>query len=73
MSQLRQAYQFIVCSPWVGFFNLIAIMNIIWISALCVCHVYQAVFLALTTNERINLSRYKHFYSKDGSYHNPFR
>lgn len=101
MTQFQLAFDFLSCSPWVGFFTIVAFINIIWISALCVCHIYQvtikyifgfffqfyiieyltnnqnniskAVFLSLTTNERMNVKRYKHFYDKSGKYNNPFK
>ena len=34
---------------------------------------FKSIFLALTTNERLNLERYKFFYDKDGKYHNPYK
>lgn len=64
--------QFMQCSPWVAFFTIIAAFNLFWITCLCICHIYQAVFIGLTTNERMNLNRYTHFSDKEGNYHNPF-
>lgn len=72
ISSFRLFIQFLSCSSWVGFFTIIACLNTFWISCLCVCHIYQSVFIALTTNERLNLERYKHFFDKNGKYHNPF-
>jgi hypothetical protein len=33
----------------------------------------KLIILGLTTNERINIKRYKHFYDKNGKYQNPFK
>lgn len=64
--------QVFLCSPWVTFFTIIAGFNMFWISCLFFCHIYQAVFAALTTNERMNLYRYKHFFDENGKFQNPF-
>lgn len=62
-----------VCSPWVLFILIMAIFHCIWVSCLGVCQLYQVVFLAMTTNERMNAARYRHFQSGGrGIYHSPF-
>ena len=33
----------------------------------------KAVFLSMTTNERMNFYKYKHFQDKNGDYRNPFK
>jgi palmitoyltransferase len=73
MSEIKLVYQFMMCSPWVSFFTLVAGTILFWMFALFVCHFYQAVFVSLTTNERMNMHRYKHFFeSKTGKFANPF-
>lgn len=62
-----------VCSPWVLFILLMALFHCIWVSCLGVCQLYQVVFLAMTTNERMNAARYRHFQSGGrGIYQSPF-
>lgn len=73
MSAVRLCYQFMMCLPWVSFFTLVAGTILFWMGALFVAHFYQAVFAALTTNERMNMHKYKHFYDKNGKYVNPFK
>lgn len=72
MTSFRLFIQFLQCSPWVGMFTIIAFFNSFWISCLAICHIYQSVFIALTTNERMNITRYKHFEDSEGRYRNPF-
>ena len=36
-------------------------VNFPWNLFLTICQVYQVTCLAMTTNERINVARYKHF------------
>lgn len=72
MSYFRQIIQFFKCSTWVSYFTVIALFNIIWIASLCVCHVYQAIYANMTTNERLNFKRYKYFKDSDGNFRNPF-
>jgi palmitoyltransferase ZDHHC13/17 len=38
----------------------------IWVTILTVCQTYQIVCLGMTTNERVNHGRYKHFQVKGG-------
>ena len=40
---------------------LMCLFHCIWVSCLGVCQIYQVIFLAMTTNERMNASRYRHF------------
>lgn len=72
MTSFRLFLQFFNCSPWIGFFTIVAVLNTFWISCLCLCHIYQSIFVALTTNERLNVDRYKHFFDENGKYRNPF-
>jgi len=62
-----------MCSPWVLFILIMALFHCIWVSCLGVCQIYQVVFLAMTTNERMNAARYRHFQSGGrGVYNSPF-
>ena len=49
------------CNAWVAFICANAIFHLSWVSCLTVCQLYQIMWLAVTTNERINMGRYKHF------------
>ncbi|KAF4521454.1 hypothetical protein B566_EDAN001751 [Ephemera danica] len=51
------------CDSWVAWIALNALFHSIWVAILSACQVYQIVCLAMTTNERINAGRYKHFAS----------
>jgi len=50
-----------ICAPWILFIMLMCLFHCIWVSCLGVCQIYQVIFLAMTTNERMNASRYRHF------------
>ena len=39
------------------------LFHCIWVSCLGVCQIYQVAVLAMTTNERMNAARYRHFQS----------
>jgi len=49
------------CGPWVLFILVMCVFHFIWVGCLAVCQTYQVVWLAMTTNERMNAARYKHF------------
>lgn len=49
------------CSPWVAWGYGNALFHSLWVGALVVCNFYQLFWLGMTTNERMNASRYKHF------------
>ena len=49
------------CNAWVGFMAGNAAFHFSWVSCLTVCQLYQISWLAVTTNERINMGRYRHF------------
>jgi len=53
-----------VCSPWVVFMMSMSVFHCVWVSCLAVCQMYQVSVLAMTTNERMNCSRYRHFKQK---------
>lgn len=61
-----------VCNPWVSWVMLNAGFHFIWVSCLTVCQIYQVTILAMTTNERMNAGRYKHFHSRRGEIKSPF-
>ncbi|XP_065350029.1 palmitoyltransferase Hip14 [Cloeon dipterum] len=52
------------CDTWVAWIAVHAGFHSLWVLILTLCQVYQIVVLAMTTNERINCGRYKHFKSK---------
>jgi len=61
------------CSPWVVFMLIMSLFHCVWVSCLGVCQIYQVVVLAMTTNERMNAARYRHFQSGGRGVHNsPF-
>ncbi|KAF6018027.1 ZDHHC17 [Bugula neritina] len=49
------------CSPWVTWIFLNCCIHLLFVGVLLGNMLYQTVYLGLTTNERINLYRYKHF------------
>ncbi|XP_070508799.1 palmitoyltransferase Hip14 [Chironomus tepperi] len=54
------------CTPWVGWIMLNASLHFIWVTILLICQKYQIVCLGMTTNERMNRDRYRHFIAKGG-------
>ncbi|XP_071954906.1 palmitoyltransferase ZDHHC17-like [Antedon mediterranea] len=66
------AGQLMSCSPWVFWISLNSLVHIMWVGLLLVCQLFQISYLAVTTNERMNQRRYKHFKDKDGNPINPF-
>lgn len=54
------------CSPWVGWVMMNAFLHLIWVTVLLVCQKYQIVCLGMTTNERMNKDRYRHFIARGG-------
>lgn len=61
------------CSPWVAWIAANGILHIIWVTGLLLCQLYQISCLAMTTNERMNCTRYKHFQQgKQGESQSPF-
>jgi len=70
ISSLRAA---MTCSPWVLLMLIMCLFHFIWVSCLAVCQLYQVVVLAMTTNERMNAGRYRHFQSAGrGNHKSPF-
>jgi hypothetical protein len=60
------------CNPWVTWILVNMCFHAIWVSCLTVCQLYQVMYLAMTTNERMNAGRYKHFHTKRGDIQSPF-
>lgn len=54
------------CSPWVAWMLINASFHLLWVTILTSIQIYQIAFLGMTTNERINRSRYKHFMELGG-------
>ena len=50
-----------LCSPWVVMMLAMSLFHCVWVSCLAVCQLYQVIVLAMTTNERMNAGRYRHF------------
>lgn len=53
-------------NPWVSFVMGNAILHFGWVSVLTICQTYQVVWLGMTTNERMNRGRYRHFQALGG-------
>lgn len=54
------------CEPWVGWVMANAMLHLAWVSMLAVCQSYQIARLGMTTNERMNKERYRHFQQAGG-------
>ncbi|KAK6619516.1 hypothetical protein RUM43_012273 [Polyplax serrata] len=50
------------CEGWVSWVAFNAIIHSIWVVSLFCCQMYQISCLGMTTNERMNAGRYKHFH-----------
>lgn len=55
-------YKLIKNSPWVTWIAMNAAFHFCWVGMLLVCQLYQIMWLAMTTNERLNCHRYKYFH-----------
>lgn len=53
--------QALTCDPWVGWVAANAALHASWVTTLTFCQLYQILFIGMTTNERMNQGRYKHF------------
>ncbi|KAJ7373562.1 Palmitoyltransferase zdhhc17 [Desmophyllum pertusum] len=60
------------CAPWVTWGYINALFHVMWVGALFFCQCYQIFWLAMTTNERLNMSRYSHFSHNSGVQMSPF-
>ncbi|XP_037025556.1 palmitoyltransferase Hip14 isoform X2 [Bradysia coprophila] len=54
------------CNPWVGWVMANALLHFGWVAVLTFCQTYQVVCLGMTTNERMNRGRYRHFQAHGG-------
>lgn len=53
-------------NPWVSFVMGNAVLHLGWVAVLTICQTYQVVWLGMTTNERMNRGRYRHFQALGG-------
>ncbi|XP_022784981.1 palmitoyltransferase ZDHHC17-like isoform X2 [Stylophora pistillata] len=60
------------CAPWITWGYANALFHVMWVGALFFCQCYQIFWLAMTTNERLNMSRYAHFSDDKGMPQSPF-
>uniref|UniRef100_A0A8C5DZL5 Palmitoyltransferase n=1 Tax=Gouania willdenowi TaxID=441366 RepID=A0A8C5DZL5_GOUWI len=60
------------CSPWMFWMFLNSIFHFMWVAVLIMCQLYQIAALGITTNERMNARRYKHFKVTATSIESPF-
>nr|XP_045618619.1 palmitoyltransferase Hip14-like [Procambarus clarkii] len=61
------------CEPWVAWVGANATLHALWVATLLGCQLYQVLILGMTTNERMNCYRYKHFQvGKKGEVRSPF-
>ncbi|KAJ8667909.1 hypothetical protein QAD02_009572 [Eretmocerus hayati] len=56
------------CDAWVMWIFANTALHSFWVGTLLACQFYQIMILGMTTNERINAGRYKHF-SKGNPFH----
>ncbi|KAJ8249650.1 hypothetical protein COCON_G00228660 [Conger conger] len=64
--------QIATCSPWMFWMFLNSIFHFMWVAVLIMCQMYQIACLGITTNERMNARRYKHFKVTTTSIESPF-
>ncbi|KAK2569073.1 Palmitoyltransferase ZDHHC17 [Acropora cervicornis] len=62
----------VTCAPWMSWGYVNALFHLMWVSTLLVCQFYQIFWLGMTTNERLNMSRYHHFTDNYGAMQTPF-
>ncbi|XP_060695559.1 palmitoyltransferase ZDHHC17 isoform X2 [Hemiscyllium ocellatum] len=60
------------CSPWVFWMFLNSLFHFLWVAVLLMCQMYQIACLGITTNERMNARRYKHFKVTTTTIESPF-
>ncbi|XP_032077073.1 palmitoyltransferase ZDHHC17 [Thamnophis elegans] len=64
--------QIATCSPWMFWMFLNSVFHFMWVAVLLMCQMYQISCLGITTNERMNARRYKHFKITTTSIESPF-
>ncbi|MEQ2262291.1 Palmitoyltransferase zdhhc17 [Xenotaenia resolanae] len=60
------------CSPWIFWMFINSVFHFMWVAVLIMCQLYQIAALGITTNERMNARRYKHFKVTATSIESPF-
>uniref|UniRef100_A0A3Q3GY69 Palmitoyltransferase n=1 Tax=Kryptolebias marmoratus TaxID=37003 RepID=A0A3Q3GY69_KRYMA len=60
------------CSPWIFWMFVNSVFHFMWVAVLIMCQLYQIAALGITTNERMNARRYKHFKVTATSIESPF-
>ena len=61
------------CRPSVLLLAAAQLLTLAWSLLLLSCQIYQIAHLGMTTNERMNVQRYKHFHTaRQGVYRSPF-
>ncbi|XP_067855387.1 palmitoyltransferase ZDHHC17 isoform X2 [Heptranchias perlo] len=60
------------CSPWIFWMFLNSLFHFLWVAVLLMCQMYQIACLGITTNERMNARRYKHFKVTTTTIESPF-
>lgn len=53
-------------NPWVAWVMANAVLHMAWVFVLTICQTHQVVWLGMTTNERMNRGRYRHFQAYGG-------
>jgi len=51
------------CSPWLSWFSSLALLFLLWVTALLVMQLNQIVLMGVTTNEFYNVARYNYLQS----------
>lgn len=54
------------CNSWIGWVMANALLHMSWVILLTACQTYQVICLGMTTNERMNRGRYRHFQTLGG-------
>ncbi len=54
------------CQPWLTFVGAIAGVFSLWTGFMLIMQLYQIIILDMTTNERANAARYRHFQTHTG-------
>ncbi|KAI9588180.1 palmitoyltransferase Hip14 [Glossina fuscipes] len=54
------------CNAWIGWVMANSLLHMSWVILLTICQTYQVICLGMTTNERMNRGRYRHFQARGG-------
>uniref|UniRef100_H2YGF2 Palmitoyltransferase n=1 Tax=Ciona savignyi TaxID=51511 RepID=H2YGF2_CIOSA len=57
------AWLLMTYSPWVVWIFINCVFHVMWVTVLIICQLYQILWLGVTTNERMNAGRYRHFHT----------